>query len=83
MASKNQETWVFAHKYLAKIWIPLGLVFLFISIGTAILTDRGTLTSGILSWITGAQVLAFFLVSFIPTEIALRKEFDENGKRRQ
>jgi len=83
MACKNQETWVFAHKLLARIWIPLGIIFMLLSIGAAILTERDTFALEILPWIAGAQFLAFLLVTFIPTEIALRKEFDKNGQRRR
>jgi len=83
MACKNQETWVFAHKYLSKIWIPLGLIFLIISIGATIFAERGTFAPETLPWIAGAQLLVFFLVTFIPTEIALRKAFDKNGERRR
>ena len=83
MACKIQETWVFAHKLLAKIWIPLGLIFMLLSIGASILTERGTLAPEILPWIAAAQFVAFILVTFIPTEIALRKAFDKNGERRR
>ncbi|MCL2367917.1 MAG: SdpI family protein [Oscillospiraceae bacterium] len=83
MACKNQDTWVFAHKYLAKLWIPFGLIFLLASIGSAILVERGTIAFETLLWIAGAQFLAFFLITFIPTETALRKVFDKNGMRRR
>jgi len=83
MACKNQETWVFAHKLLSKIWVPIGLIFMLLSIGAAILAERGTFAFEILPWIAVAQFLAFFLVTFIPTEIALRKAFDKNGQRRR
>ena len=83
MACKNQETWVFAHKYLSKLWIPLGLIFMIISIGTTILAERGTFAFEILTWIAIAQFVAFLLITFIPTEIALRKAFDKTGERRR
>ena len=83
MACKNQDTWVFAHKYLAKLLIPLGLIFIFLVAIFALLAAFGIFTLELLLWLAGAQAIAFFLLSFIPTEMALRKEFDRNGKRRQ
>ena len=82
MACKNQDTWVFAHKYLAKLWIPIGIIFMLLSIGTVIFTQRGTFTYETWLWIMGAQFLAFLLVTFIPTETALRKTFDKQGNRK-
>jgi len=81
MACKNQDTWVFAHRHAGKLWIILGFVLLLLSIGSAVLTERDESSA----WLTGlvvAQLVAIFL-AIIPTEIALRKEFDQNGKRRR
>ena len=78
MASKNQETWVFAHKYVGKLWVPFGFIFAIFSIGAIILAEHGTLLAGI----GMAQFIAFCLITFIPVETALRKEFDKNGERK-
>jgi len=79
MACKNQETWVFAHRHAGKLWIICGFVWLILSIGVAILIDNEAyLWLGVVAI---AQLVTVIL-SLIPTEIALRKEFDKNGKRR-
>ena len=78
MSRKNQETWVFAHEYCGKLWVFLGLILIVLSTGVSIFIERGIFTSEILMW---AQLIAMFL-PIILTEIALKKEFDENGERR-
>ena len=80
MACKNQDTWVFAHRYIGKLWIPLGFVLVILSIGATIFVERSTPT--LLVWIPIVQ-LAILLITIISTEIALRKEFDKNGERRR
>ena len=82
MACKNQDTWVFAHKLLSKLWIPIGFVLIFISIGALILTERGTFSYETFQWIAVTQFLAFLAVTFIPTETALRKRFDKQGNKK-
>ena len=83
MACKNQETWVFAHKFWSRILIPIGLILIILSIGAAIFIENGTFTIEFLTWIFVGQLIAFILISIIPTEMALRKEFDKNGNRRR
>lgn len=79
MACKNQDTWAFAHKHAGKLWIIIGFILLALSVGVALIDSEAH------EWITLAivvvQVVAIVL-TIIPTEIALRKEFDKNGNRR-
>ena len=82
MACKNQDTWVFAHKLLSKIMIPIGFVLILISIIALILTERGTFSYETFQWIAVTQFLAFLAVTFIPTETALRKRFDKQGNKK-
>jgi len=81
MACKNQDTWVFAHKHFGKQMIIFGLVYVLLSIERIMLVDNGA-SSGIIGIVIAAQVMAV-LLALIPTEIALRKEFDKNGNRRR
>ena len=81
MACKNQDTWVFAHKHFGKQLIIFGLVYVILLIGRVILVDNEA-SSWIIGVVIAAQVVAA-LLALIPTEIALRKEFDKNGKRRR
>lgn len=81
MACKNQDTWVFAHKHFGKQMIIFGLVYVLLSVERVMLTDSGA-SSGVIGIIIAAQVVAV-LLALIPTEIALRKEFDKDGIRRR
>ena len=81
MACKNQDTWVFAHKHFGKQMIIFGLVYAILLIVRAILVENGV-SSWIIGVVIAAQVIAV-LLALIPTEIALRKEFDKNGNRRR
>ncbi|MFR8228887.1 MAG: SdpI family protein [Anaeromassilibacillus sp.] len=83
MSMKNKETWEFAHKYCGKIWyicglsaLPITVIFMLLVIGKNVETV-GTV-GGI---IMGIQLVPL-IDSIFPTEIALRKNFDKNGKRR-
>ena len=80
-ACKNQDTWVFAHKHFGKQMIIFGLVYVLLSIERVMLVDSGA-SSGIIGVVIAAQVIAV-LLALIPTEIALRKEFDKNGARKR
>jgi len=81
MACKNQETWVFAHKYVGKLWVPLGFILIILSIGVTVLVEHGIFASEALLILVMAQLIAV-LLSIILTEVALKKEFDKNGERR-
>ena len=77
---KNKETWEFAHKYCGNLWYKAGWIMALFSIIVSILTfgkneDRIGAYSGILCTI---QVIVM-LATIIPTEAALKKNFDEDG----
>ena len=83
MSMKNKDTWEFAHRYYGKIWyicglsaLPITVIFMLLVIGKNVETV-GTV-GGI---IMGIQLVPL-IGSIFPTEIALRKNFDKNGKRR-
>lgn len=80
---QNQETWDFAQRYLAKIWMPAGAVMLAVSAAAAILFFRKDLhTFGVAVEVLTYVQLAAVLLSIPLTEHALKREFDENGKKR-
>jgi len=79
-ACKNQDTWVFAHKHFGKQMVIFGLVYVVLSIERIMLTDSGA-SSGVIGIVIAAQTIAV-LLALIPTEIALRKNFNQNGERR-
>lgn len=84
MSVKNQDTWQFAHKYCGKLWLKYGLVTLLVTVFAMLFflgRDRDTVA------IAGAaicmlQILPILLpVCF--TERALKRQFDEDGERRE
>ena len=83
MSMKNKDTWNFAHNYCGKIWFYCGLVMLPISIIVMILVFGKTkdfigTVGGILCFIQMIPLVG----SILPTELALKKTFDKNRKRR-
>ena len=83
MSMKNQDTWKFAHKYVGKIWYVCGKILLPVSVAAMLLVlGKDEDCVGTVGGIVCGIQLAPLIVSIIPTEIALRKNFDKNGKRR-
>lgn len=82
MSMKSQETWDFAHRYCGKVWWVMGLVMLPATVIAMLFvlgadTERVSIVGGI---VCGAQLIPL-LLSIIPTELALRKNFDKEGRR--
>lgn len=83
MSMKNRDTWEFAHRYCGRIWhvcgwvmLPVTAIFLLPVMGKSkdcVETAGGILCVAQLLLLTG---------SIFPTEAALRRRFDRNGKRR-
>lgn len=83
MSTKNRDTWRFAHEYCGKLWFIWGCVMLLISI-VALLAVMGKDTDTVGSiggWVVCIQMVPL-VGSIFPTERALRKKFDKNGRRR-
>ena len=70
MSKKNLDTWKFAHNYSGWLYFKLGLIMFIISIIVilAIIKKSGGFIGNI--------------ISIIPTEVALRKNFDKYGNRK-
>lgn len=80
---KSQETWDFAHKYAAKIWLNTGIPLAVISIALLLVfrnADKDKLGQ-VVTIINAVQVIGL-LLPIAPTEIALRNRFDKNGRRK-
>lgn len=83
MSMKNKDTWEFAHKYCGKIWYVCGMVMLPITVIFMILViGKNEDCVGRIGGIIGGVQLVLLIGSILPTEIALRKNFDKNGTRR-
>jgi len=83
MSMKNRTTWEFAHRYCGRSWYLSGILLLPISVIIMCLVigqDRDTI--GNAGLILCAVQIIFLAGSIIPTEIALKKKFDKNGRRR-
>ena len=79
----NQDTWKFAHQYIGRLWFILGIVVLPLSIIPMLLViGKSVDTIGTVGGIVEGIQIVLMVCSIIPTEIALRKKFDEHGKQR-
>ena len=80
---KNMDTWKFANEHCGRIWWKVGaLTFItsvFIQLPFRNSTEDTIGTVGMVICIVQVVVL---ISSIIPTEIALRKTFDEKGMER-
>lgn len=74
----NQDTWNFANKYCASLWIKLGVVSSIVSILIFIVFDINEFISIVIIMIQ----TFLLLLSIIPVEKALKKTFDDDGNRR-
>lgn len=83
MSTQSRDTWEFAHNYFGKLWLILGIIILIPSvIGMFLVIGSDNDTVGYTGMaITFVQIL-FLVIPIIPTEIALKKNFDENGDRK-
>lgn len=84
MSMKNKETWEFAHRYCGRLWLVLGTVMLIVSIiSMCFVIGKEIDVIGTFGAIVCGMQLVFLVGSIFPTEIALKKEFDKQGNRKQ
>ena len=83
MSTKNKETWEFAHKYFGTLWYKFGIILLPVSIVAMlfVLGKSENIIGIVGEIICGVQVVLMVLV-ILPTEHALKKNFDKDGNRR-
>ncbi|MEI3101646.1 MAG: SdpI family protein [Oscillospiraceae bacterium] len=83
MSMKSRETWDFAHRYFGKLWFILGLILLPLSVMPMFfLLGKSVETIGNASLVIMGIQLLFLVAPIIPTEAALKKNFDQFGSRR-
>lgn len=82
LSMKNEETWAFAHKYSGRIWTVFGSILLPSTLLIMLSTlEKDENMIGKIGFII-CMVQLIFLIAAVPlTEIALRKQFDENRNR--
>lgn len=79
----NLETWRFAHRYIGRLWVIFGLVLLLLSvIAMAFVFAKGSNTVDTVANVLSAVQMIPLLGTIIPTEKALKKHFDEYGRKR-
>ena len=83
MSMINNDTWIFAHQYCGKLWFRWGIILLPVSIiAMCFVIGKDIDTIGnIGGTICFLQIIPLIGVIF-PTERALKKTFDKNGKRK-
>ncbi len=80
---KNQATWDFAHRTCGRLWFRLGLVLLPVSAAAmAPALGRETQTVGL--WCAAVVLVqtAVLVCSIFPVERALKRHFDDFGRKR-
>lgn len=79
----NMETWKFAHAYIGKLWFICGLILLIPSVvGMLLVLGKDSDTAGTVWAILVAVQMIPMVGAIFPTERALKKAFDEQGRRR-
>ncbi len=82
MSTKNQDTWKFANEYSGRFWIKSGLITAFASVILAFALQPINTYKNLMFALIYVQIAVLLLV--IPfTEVALRKNFYKNGKKKQ
>lgn len=80
---KSQEAWEFAHKYVGELWFKLGIITIIISLIFLFIlsfTNDATAEKMFVAWSLIQAIL--LIIPIIPTEIALKKNFDNYGKQK-
>ena len=83
LSMKNEDTWSFAHKHMGKLWFRAGIIILPVSIA-AMFFALGKGEDTIYSFVTVVTLIqtVLLVILIFPTEAALRKNFDKDGKRK-
>ncbi len=83
MSMKNMDTWSFANKFAGKLWWKIGWLTLIPSILAHIpFYGADDDSIGIFSIIVMIVQLIVLIVSILPTEKALKQNFNKDGTKR-
>ncbi len=83
MSMKNRETWQFAHEYIGRIWKICGWLVLLISVaGMFSVRGKDIIVVSKIGGLLCAVQMIVMICTIIPTEMALKRNFDEYGNRR-
>lgn len=78
MSKKNDNTWRFAHAYISKVWLWIGM-FLFVS--RTIFTKFFNKANQRFGLILLIEIIVMIL-TIVVTEVALIRKFDREGKEK-
>lgn len=82
MSTKNKDTWDFAHQYFGRLWYRAGWILLPLTAAAMLsVLGKGDGVVGICGGIICGIQCIFMIGMILPTERALRRNFDKNGKR--
>ena len=80
---KNQQTWEFAHRCCGRLWFRLGMVLLPLSLCAMLLVLGRDITQvSIWCGVIALVQMLVFLGSLVPVERALKRNFDDLGRKR-
>ena len=84
MSMKNNDTWVFAHNYVGKIWFSSGRILLILSVLAMIpFAGKATNTVALVALIITAVQIIIMIATIFITEKALKTRFDKDGNLRE
>ena len=79
----NTDTWKFAHNYCGRLWFILGLITLIPTVIAQIpFYNSSEKVIGIVGTIIMTVQCAILIISIFPTEIALKRTFNDEGTRK-
>ena len=80
---KNMKTWQFAHKYIGRLWLIIGIALLPVAvIPLLFLTGASEDLIGNVGIAICFVEMAAMILPIIPTELALKKHFDKDGNEK-
>ncbi len=78
----NDETWRFANTYIGKLWYLCGIILLPLSVVAMVFVfGKGRDTVGTFGGILTLVQMIPLIGNIIPTEKALKRNFDEYGRK--
>ena len=79
----NMETWKFAHAYIGKLWFVYGIILSLLTVIVMLFViGEDANTVGTVGTILVIVQMFPMIGAIIPTENALKKNFDEYGRQR-
>lgn len=80
MSLKSSQTWHFAHKYIGKLWLIIGIVLIPLAvIPMLFVVGKNADVVGNLSAALCFIQIICLIVPIFPTEKALKQHFDQDG----